>query len=352
MEFNVKGITFNKDDLSTVSLSDIKEDTISRCHYIHLLPGDRGALVLLRAGDYIEPEWIIKYRDKGLNSVYQIEVCSEEDLVEYKSMWRELKLARHQKEEFLLRDKIIKKVAQDFWVSDKKCFLSFVIACFEEFNIYDEVVINKYQRITMVLYHRAFLTSSISTLTALCNGYVDYKFIKDFYNTTFIMDYGLIEYENYNYALSLASESERNDPGSGIRCLEKYNRSESEKVLFVGHPNISYEFALNFKDQFNSPEILEVIQMHHEKCDGSGFPNGYSYSGMSDTETLLMFCDYFIPFKEHVFTFGDGDEILNDYFEKLNNFEGKYLLPINKLMANWKMMMNWATKKTEEKVAS
>jgi hypothetical protein len=347
MEFNVKGITFNKEELTTIALTDIKVDTISRAHFFHILPGGKRAVLLLRAGDYVESAFISKYIEKGMVSLYQLEICSEEDLSEYKMMWAELRAARTQRAQFLLRDSIIKKIAHDFWNSNEKSFLSFMIACFEEFYVYDIDVLEKYQRLSMVLYSRALLTSAISSLTALCNGYVDHKFVKDFYNTSFIMDYGLIEYEDFNYALSLASESERNIPGSGLSTLEKYNRSEGEKILFTGHANISYEFAIQFADRFENPEVLDVIQMHHEKCDGSGFPNGYSYSALSDTETLLMFCDYLIPFQEHIFTVGDGQTILNGYLKQLNELEGKYLLPINKLMANWEMMMNWAIEKKQ-----
>jgi hypothetical protein len=352
MDFNVKGITFNKDELVTVSLTDIKVDAISRAHFFHLLPGGKRAVLLLRAGDYVESSFISKYIEKGMVSLYQLEICSEEDLSEYKVMWVNLRAARTQRAQFLERDRIIKKIAEDFWNSDQKSFLSFMIACFEEFFVFDSDVLEKYQRLSMVLYSRALLTSAISSITALCNGYVDHKFIKDFYNTSFIMDYGLIEYEDFNYALSLASEGERNAPGTGITTLEKYKRSEGEKILFKGHPNISYEFAIQFEDRFQNPEILDVIPMHHEKCDGSGFPNGYSYSALSDTETLLMFCDYLIPFQEHIFTVGDGQEVLNGYFKKLSELEGKYMLPINKLMANWEMMMNWAVQKNDQKEAS
>ena len=342
MEFNVKGITFKKDDLETKELLELKVNSISKSHLFHLLPGGKRAMLLLRAGDFIESSFVSKYIDRGMSSCYELNVCSEEDLIEYREMWLELSSAKSQRDQYLVRDKILCKIAKDFINSKEKSFLSFVVSSFEIFYNLDADTIEKFQRISMVLYSRALLTSSISLITLLCNGYVDFSFIKDFYNTTFLMDYGLVEYEDFNYALSLASEAERNDPGSGISILDKYKRSEGEKILFKGHPNISYEYAITLKDNFKNPEILDVIQLHHEKVDGSGFPNGYSYSCLSDTETLLMFCDYYIPFKEHIFKIGDGNLIINGYFDDLMKMENAYMLPINKLKINWAMMMTWA----------
>lgn len=49
MEFNVKGITFKKEDLSMQKLSEIKTETISRAHFFHIIPRNNKAVLLLRA---------------------------------------------------------------------------------------------------------------------------------------------------------------------------------------------------------------------------------------------------------------------------------------------------------------
>ncbi|MFT6633102.1 MAG: hypothetical protein ACJAS4_003071 [Bacteriovoracaceae bacterium] len=347
MEFNVKGITFKLEELTTIKLSEIPTQTVSRAHYFHLLPSNKKAVLLLRAGDFVETAFVDKYIGKGLESIYQLEIINEDDLNFYKSKWASLKNARTQKDQFLIRDEIMGQLAQDFWASKEKSFLSFVIACFEEFYIYPPKVLDKYQEVSMILYTRALLISSVSCAVSLSNNYVDYHFIKDFYNTSFIMDFGLIEFGTFNFMMSMACESERNKPGSGLLLLENKGRSKIEIQAYKEHPNVSYRAVSEYKSLFTYPEVLENIKMHHEKYDGSGFPNGYYYTAMSDTETLLTFCDYMIPFEEHIFSKGDGHQILSQYFEKIKLIDDEHKLPVNRLITNWESVMAWAIKDIE-----
>lgn len=358
MQFNVKGITFNHDDLEKIELTEIKTETISHAHYFHML-SDTRAILILRAGDFVEPSFITKYLEKGMNSLHQLSIINKEDLLIYKQKWSQLKVAKTQILQMKVRDELIKKVSNDFWHSNEKSFLSFVIAAYEEFYQFEPLVLENFQEKSMIMYTRTLLTSSIATLVSLCNGIVDYKFIKDMYNTTFLLDYGMIAYDNFSYVMAQACEAERNRPGSGPDYLVNLKRSEREINLFKNHPELSYNIARDFEKDFTYPEVLDLILLHHEKCDGSGFPKGYSYSGISDTATLLMFCDYMIPFEEHIFSVGDGQRILYDYFKNLSSNESKYLLPINKVLASWEGMMAWAkdinqkiVDECEEEVAS
>lgn len=340
MNISVNGISFKQEDLREVQLADVKTQTISRAHFFHKLPGDK-YMPLLRAGDFVEPSFISHYLEKGMLSLYQLYIIKDEDLASYKNSWENLKKAKTERERFIQRDKILNKIASDFWLSSEKSFLSFVISTFEEFYIYPPHILDHLQKESSELYTRSLLISALSSITALINGYVDYAFIKDFYNTAFIMDYGLVDFGNFNYVMSLACEAERTEPGTGIDVLKKYKRPEGEIQVFKNHPMISFERASEQKDLFTHPELTHFIKFQHEKTDGSGFPNGYSYSCMSDAETMLIFCDYFIPFKEHIFNFGDGSMIVKNYFESLKSLKSSHLLPIFKLMQTWEKGMNW-----------
>jgi len=348
MEFNVKGITFKFDELEKISLTEIKKETISHAHLFHLLPGMTKAILLLRAGDFVEPSFVTKYVEKGLGDVYALNIINKNELLEFKELWSLLKNASNQKDSFIARDKILNKISMDFWENKEKSFLSFVIASFEEFYFYPPIILEKYQEQSMLLYTRTLLTSSISSIAALCNGFVDYFYIKDLYNSSFMLDYGLIEYGSLNYAMSQACEKERNKPGEGIESLLKLKRPESEITTFKHHGDISAKVAEEYSSLFKYPEVIKFIKFHHEKCDGTGFSNGYFYSGMSDAEVLLMFCDYMIPFSEHIFQKGDGHIVLKSYYNELCKMENQYLIPVNKTMTNWESMMNWFLTKYEE----
>lgn len=347
MQVKVNGISVHVDELKQIQLSEIKTQTISRAHFLHRLPGNN-FMSLLRAGDFVEPSFISHYLEKGMSQLHQYEIINPEDLQTYQQAWQLFKTAKTERDKILQKDKLIKKVAHDFWLNDKKSFLNFVVATFEEFYVLPPHILDHLQKESMLLYTRALLVSTLSSLTALMNGYIDYYFIKDFFNVSFMMDYGLVDFGNFNFAMSMACEAERSVPGAGVEILKKYNRSEGEIQVFLQHPQIGFERAKEQSELFQYPELSKLILFHHEKTDGSGFPKGYSYSALSDAETLLIFCDYLVPFKEHVFKPGDGKLIVKDYFENIQKIENRYLLPINKLINQWRATMEWALNEKKE----
>ena len=65
--------------------------------------------------------------------------------------------------------------------------------------------------------------------------YIKKSFIKDLYNTAYLLDYGFIAYGSFPYVLAHACEVERNGPGQGVEYLRKLKRSipEEEEEVFV-----------------------------------------------------------------------------------------------------------------------
>ena len=88
MKFNVKGITFSKDELSTIALKEIDINTISRSHLFFIPSSGKAAFMLLRAGDFIEPEFIEKYLDRGMESIYQLEVANVDDSMLFRKYFK------------------------------------------------------------------------------------------------------------------------------------------------------------------------------------------------------------------------------------------------------------------------
>lgn len=347
MEFNVNGITFNLDELQEVALSELKSGTISRSHLFHVLPGNKRAVLLLRAGDYLDASFISKYLDKGLTHIKELEVVTQSEIDSYKVFWNSIKVARKQKNQFLNRDELIEKLTKDFWEQNDSSYLSFAIACFEEFYHLPQHMVDKLSEKSMLLYTRALLLSSISTVSLLISDITDYKFIKDFYNVAFVLDYGFIEYDDYHYIMSMACEAERNVPGTGLDYLTSMKRNESEIHTFRHHPKVSFDAIKGHEDLFTHTEVLDLVKYHHEKRDGSGFPYGINYSGLSETETILSFCDHYMPFDEHIFLKGDGQKILKESFTLLKQREMK-LLPIQKVVSKWESAFSWADGKIGE----
>ncbi len=341
MDFNFKNKTFNLDLLEQINLNDLKVNTISRGHLFHLIGKNKKPFLLLRAGDFIDQSFISKYQDKGLNTIHRLKLADDIIINEYKNIFKEMLFSKNQDSLFTLRDKIFIAISQDFLIKQNKSFLNYTIACYECCFLLPHEIIELYHSRSMVLYTRAILSSAISTLVLLANGHVDFVFIKEFYNTAFTIDIGLLLKGQTSYHLIKACEVERNNPGEGLEYLKR--NSLSDQKIFNEHPLKGYERLMEYSELFIYPEIIENIKYHHEKFDGSGFPEGYYYSVLSETETMLTFCDYIVPFEEFIFHEKDGIEILSQYFDKIDQTDKNSILPIKKLMKNWESIIRWAT---------
>ncbi len=351
MEFNIKGIKFTLEDLAIISLVDLKPNTISTSHLFYLLGAQKKPILLLRAGDFIEKSFIEKYTQKGVQSLHHLPIVNEELLAKYKSFLNDFKMARRQVDQLELRDTILLSVVEDFLAKNDECFLTWVIACFETFYFLPSEYVTKYQEQSMALYTRALLVSSMSTIVLLANGHIDYLFLRDFFNLAFMMDYGLLSDVGVDYTMIRACELERSCPGEGISFVEKNSIGNEESARFKNHPLRSFEKIMLNEALFVYPEVIEMIKMHHEKQDGSGFPEGYFYSGLSDTETVLILCDHVIPFEEFIFHPGDGVKVLLNSFESINDIDPNQKLPIRKLMKQWNAFIDWFNQQ-EGKVVS
>ncbi len=355
MNFEVNGIAFSKEELSTIALKDLSVGIISHAHLFYIPAKSKNAFMILRAGDYIDQEFVDNYTQKGITSFYALEIATSSEISEYKTLFASLNSAYNEKERKIVAQRIMKKFGNDYWTESKSSYLSFVLPCFENFYNLPESVVEKYQNTSLTLYSRAMISASLSVMTCFVHKIVDPNFIKDLYNLIFVLDYGLLEGDKFTYSLVVACEAERNIPGTGISKLQTMNRPTEEIDLFTQHPSQSAKYIETLKDNFAYPEIIDVVQYHHEKGDGSGFPSGVSYSGIGDFETFQMFCDYLVPFQEHVYKKGDGANIIKAEFLKVKNNEDMSSLPINKILIKWESCMDWTIKsqkaQVEEKVA-
>lgn len=341
--YTVKGVTFTKDKLETIKLSELSKLGIAPGH-VFLFVNSKPFL-LLRAGDIVDKFFIDKYSDKGVTSISFLPINNSECIEDYNYLWgklRDAKLETHRKK---IRDRIIKKFHDDYWSDDGKVsLLNFIFSCYQSFNRFENTLIEEFHESNTVFYIRALSASAISTITSLSNGFTDFCFISDVYNTTLALDISLIK-TGLSYHMVNACEAERNGAGNGMAYLERNKCPEGEMYFFTKHPELSFNYISQQENLFYYPEVAQAILYHHEKCDGSGFPNGISYAGISSWESITSFCDYVIPFKEHIFHSRDGKSLMKDYFYELKESESMFSLPILKTMNYFEQAMNWASKK-------
>lgn len=70
---------------------------------------------------------------------------------------------------------------------------------------------------------------------------------------------------------------------------EKY--TDSEFLLVQKHPEFGYEILLPFENL--DPCIKNTALMHHERCNGKGYPGGLTYGSIDDFAQLLAIADVY-----------------------------------------------------------
>ena len=97
--------------------------------------------------------------------------------------------------------------------------------------------------------------------------------------------------------------------------------AELEKV----HKHADYSVEYIKQNNIYDPYIIDAVAHHHERYDGSGYPNNYRASNISDFSSILAICDVFDaltnirPYRESYTTFETLKMMLKD-----PEFSGKF----------------------------
>jgi HD-GYP domain-containing protein (c-di-GMP phosphodiesterase class II) len=286
---------------------------------------------VMRPGIFVDSEFIKKYAIT--DQVFEFEPIVSEDIKDkFKNHFRELKLLKQEK---LIREKCkeIIKLFFDFYSSENH-FLTFALACYEEFCLISLDTQEKMHEIDLYLFRKSLYASSFSVIIAMVNDFFHYSMLRDFYNLTFCLDIGLCE-KNYSYYVAVACNYENQKPGAGLTYLEAEGASPLEKRVFLNHPEKSYEFITQ-SNILSYPELAEIILYQHELSDGSGFPRGITKSQVSSWEAVTILSDSMV-------------EIIKAYHfeanvvEYMSQFKNSKVaeLPIARVYKKLKLVMNY-----------
>lgn len=284
-----------KNPFQNLALQEVSTDEVLT---MSLASGDLFAKIsdsrifrLKRAGDFLDDEW--KEKIKKSKSLLQYSYSNPEvkKVLNFRlKRWMDVT----DSEEFEVELSSLLKEIQQLIQKDASIF-DLCLCFFEAFKP-DDKIIHQFQNSHVILYRRAHIVATLASVFALSCGYHDPCFIKDLYQVAWVMDYGLVS-ADFSYWVALATQAERVKAGSGIDFLSSKNASSAEIELFKTHPFRSFEKAQGLLE-LNNPEILSSILRHHEKKDGSGFPQGIPYSLISDWEAILVFADQFVAYEE------------------------------------------------------
>lgn len=260
-------------------------------------PATKKLLKLKRAGEFLEEAWIEKTRhNSGLFWLPLVHLKRVEQLV---SQWESL-LEKDDPQEFevsltRLSDEIRAGLHSEGGLS----LMDWAYACHKIFKPDENLQLEMLNQ-HLALHRRAFYVSSLSVLFGLACGYTDPNFLKELYETAWLLDIGLL-HPDFSYWISLACQVEKIRPGSGIEYLNCKQASKGEKELFLNHPELGYKKALELKaNKYKNPLLLNSVLHHHELADGRGFPQGINQSLMSDWEAILVMADQLVDYREEV----------------------------------------------------
>jgi putative nucleotidyltransferase with HDIG domain len=85
--------------------------------------------------------------------------------------------------------------------------------------------------------------------------------------------------------------------GIAIAILQKpATLDEQERAAMRTHPALGY--SILERAGIGNGVVLDVVQNHHERLDGSGYPTGLSGSEVSEVVRLITLCDVFAAMTE------------------------------------------------------
>jgi HD-GYP domain-containing protein (c-di-GMP phosphodiesterase class II) len=91
-----------------------------------------------------------------------------------------------------------------------------------------------------------------------------------------------------------------------------------------------YSVDIIMQNKIHDPYIIDAVMHHHERYDGSGYPNQLVQSEISDFASILAICDVFDamttkrPYRKHYSSFNALKMMMRDT-DMVNKFNQKYL---------------------------
>jgi hypothetical protein len=343
--YNLKGIKFTKAEVFSVTMAEMSEMKISPGHFIYFLEDIDKPIYMRGPGDKISKEYVQTYIDRGATHFHLLLEVDESFLKDLKSIFISFKRNKTELDNFHSRDKLI-SIIKDSYIDTEETYsiLNLIKACFDVFYHLPEEVIQKLYDADEVLYHRSLMNASYSVITAIFMGYLDFYTLQDIFNSTVIMDLGLVG-PDLNFEMVQACEKEREKIRGGVEYLELYK--PSSVTAFMDHPSSSYEIAKKYEKYFYSFAVCELILHQHESANGAGFPNGVNYLGLHDFEVIAQYVDLSIPFRKPSFKNSDGARVFENWLSAMKNEESINRVGSQRIALMFNHVFNMQFKKSE-----
>ncbi len=268
---------------------------------------------IARSGQVIDSKIIDKFTGKDfsfeLDEYFSLPTSVRETLV---SDFNKLKLEKLEMNRVALVKKILGTVFVEY--HGQVAFVDFMFIGLESFYNLDTSVTEELANIDVRLFQRSAIFATYAVLLAMSVGYLDYFFLQDIYHVCFFFDCNF-SLEQVSYFVLEALEKERQE-GQGKSFLQAKGK-KLDLETFYNHPEESFRLAKKkFKKFINNKEIFQLIRLHHEKIDGSGFGRKLNDEDFTDIERLLIFINESLPFVDVELSADKGKNFLNENLEQ------------------------------------
>lgn len=271
------------ENITTLPIKDFAKKIICDGHlYLRSSTGRR--FYMMKPGIMIDETFIKKHAAN--QTVFDYESVTDQKVIDqFSKLFRELKYLQFERD---LRLKTMEIVA--FFKSSyesKNHFLSFALACYQEFNALSTDDVKRMHETDLHLFRKSIYSAAFAVIIGFTNDFYHYPMIKDFYNLSLGLDIGLSE-AHYSYFVAEACNQENKVPGSGLTWMKNEGASESELNVFLNHPKKSHDFFESHQSLLAYPELIEIVLYQHELSDGHGFPRGIPKGQVSSWEAIVM----------------------------------------------------------------
>lgn len=277
-------------------IKDLAKKKICDGH-LYLAASTGRRFYLMKPGILLDPAFVKKHAP--LNSTFDFDPVVNETVKDrFKELFTELRYLQFEKD-FRLKSLDILSYFQQVYVGDEH-FLSFALACYEEFCALPTEEQLKMHETDLNLYRKAMYSAAFSIIIGMTNEFFSYAMLKDFYNLTMALDFGLCD-SDYSYFVAQACNEENRNPGSGQLYLAKEKATAGEVEVFLNHPRKSHAFIQD-QSLLHFNELAEVALYQHELADGTGFPRGIEKGQVSSWEAVVILADALVEIADS-FTF-------------------------------------------------
>lgn len=252
--------------------------------HLYLKSKEGRRFYLLKPGLLIDQAFVKKFA--LTQTVFDFQPVTNQVVIDkFSELFKQLKYLHFEKD---LREKTQEIVAafKEIYSKDEH-FLSFALACFNEFCVIPKEDLNRLHETDIHLFRKSLYTAAFSVIIGFGNDFYHYAMIKDFYNISMGLDLGLCE-SSYSYFVAEACNYENQHPGEGKKWIVGQGATPQEQTVFLQHPLKSHEFFKKNSQILSYPELAEIVLYQHELSNGAGFPRGIPKAQVSSWEAVVV----------------------------------------------------------------